>query len=104
MRNFPGLAAEKMSEALASEGGGGFSHARSLPLSPFLVPDPRFTQDLEQYVLRPAARGCTMQCCISRDKRGVDKGVFPFYYLYLEAINGHSQKVPCFTNPGLAHD
>nr|KAF6268747.1 TUB like protein 2 [Myotis myotis] len=91
-RNFPGLADEKMSEALESEGGGGFDSARSSPLSSLLAPDPRLIADLEEYVLRPAVRGCTMQCCISRDKRGIDKGMFPFYYLYLEAINGHSRK------------
>ncbi|KAB0400451.1 hypothetical protein E2I00_006444, partial [Balaenoptera physalus] len=28
------------------------------------------------------------ECRISRDKRGVDKGMFPFYYLYLEAADG----------------
>lgn len=116
VRNFPGLADEKMSEALESEGGGGLGSARSSPLSSLLAPDPRLISDLEEYVLRPAVRGCTMQCCISRDKRGIDKGMFPFYYLYLEAINGHSRKVPSggggqppplrgltFTNPGLAH-
>ncbi|XP_070258222.1 tubby-related protein 2 isoform X1 [Myotis yumanensis] len=92
VRNFPGLAAEKMSEALESEGSGGFGSARSSPLSTLLSPDPRLIADLEEYVLRPAVRGCTMQCCISRDKRGIDKGMFPFYYLYLEAINGHSRK------------
>ncbi|EPQ15963.1 Tubby-related protein 2 [Myotis brandtii] len=92
VRNFPGLAAGKMSEALESEGVGGFGSARSSPLSSLLAPDPRLIADLEEYVLRPAVRGCTMQCCISRDKRGIDKGMFPFYYLYLEAINGHSRK------------
>ncbi|XP_006770029.2 PREDICTED: tubby-related protein 2 isoform X2 [Myotis davidii] len=92
VRNFPGLADEKRSEALESEGGGGFGSARSSPLSSLLAPDPGLTSDLEEYVLRPAVRGCTMQCCISRDKRGIDKGMFPFYYLYLEAINGHSRK------------
>ncbi|KAM5134760.1 tubby-related protein 2 isoform 2-T2 [Callospermophilus lateralis] len=41
-------------------------------------------EDLETYVLRPAQRGHMVQCCISRDKHGVDKGLFPIYFLYLE--------------------
>nr|XP_040134797.1 tubby-related protein 2 isoform X1 [Ictidomys tridecemlineatus] len=45
-------------------------------------------EDLETYVLRPAQRGHMVQCCISRDKHGVDKGLFPIYFLYLEAENG----------------
>ncbi|KAK1329970.1 hypothetical protein QTO34_010154 [Cnephaeus nilssonii] len=91
VRTFPGFA-DDMSEALECERGVGFSHAGSSSLSSVLAPCPRLGEDLEEYVLRPAARGCTMQCCISRDKRGVDKGLFPFYYLYLESINGHGRK------------
>ncbi|XP_054566596.1 tubby-related protein 2 isoform X2 [Eptesicus fuscus] len=91
VRTFPGFA-DDMSEALECEGSVGFSHAGSSSLSSLLAPGPRLGLDMEEYVLRPAARGCTMQCCISRDKRGVDKGLFPFYYLYLESINGHGRK------------
>uniref|UniRef100_A0A8C5ZCM9 Tubby-like protein n=1 Tax=Marmota marmota marmota TaxID=9994 RepID=A0A8C5ZCM9_MARMA len=45
-------------------------------------------EDLETYVLRPAQRGHMVQCCISRDKHGVDKGLFPIYFLYLEVEDG----------------
>ncbi|XP_072463429.1 tubby-related protein 2-like isoform X1 [Notamacropus eugenii] len=49
------------------------------------APGPTPGEDMEAYVLRPAPRGWTMQCRISRDKRGI----FPFYYLYLESPNGN---------------
>ncbi|XP_068959453.1 tubby-related protein 2 [Petaurus breviceps papuanus] len=49
---------------------------------------PRPGEDMEAYVLKPAPRSRMVQCRISRDKRGMDKGIFPFYYLYLEGPNG----------------
>uniref|UniRef100_A0A4X2KYU4 Tubby-like protein n=1 Tax=Vombatus ursinus TaxID=29139 RepID=A0A4X2KYU4_VOMUR len=52
------------------------------------APGPQPGEDMEAYVLRPAPRCRTVQCVISRDKRGVDKGIFPFYYLYLEGPDG----------------
>nr|XP_026262153.1 tubby-related protein 2 [Urocitellus parryii] len=61
------------------EGGAGL-----LPRTPGLL----LGEDLETYVLRPAQRGHMVQCCISRDKHGADKGLFPIYFLYLEAENG----------------
>ncbi|PNI29162.1 TULP2 isoform 3 [Pan troglodytes] len=39
---------------------------------------------MEAYVLRPALPGTMMQCYLTRDKHGVDKALFPLYYLYLE--------------------
>ncbi|KAH1180925.1 hypothetical protein KIL84_001859 [Mauremys mutica] len=36
----------------------------------------------------PGAPGVTVRCRISRDRKGVDKGVFPFYYLHLERDDG----------------
>ncbi|XP_016061585.1 PREDICTED: tubby-related protein 2 [Miniopterus natalensis] len=92
VRNLEGEAGEKVPEALESEGGAVLSNVGSSPLSSLLAPGPQLGEDMEAYVLRPAVRGCTVQCCISRDKRGVDKGMFPFYYLYLEAVNGHGRK------------
>ncbi|XP_069462201.1 tubby protein-like isoform X2 [Ambystoma mexicanum] len=44
--------------------------------------------DLEMFAFRPAPEGVTMQCRITRDKKGVDKGIFPTYYLYLEKDDG----------------
>nr|XP_028559238.1 tubby-related protein 2 isoform X4 [Podarcis muralis] len=44
--------------------------------------------DLEEFVLKPAPQGSTIQCRITRDRKGMDKGIFPFYYLHLEMENG----------------
>ncbi|KAF5925914.1 hypothetical protein HPG69_000405, partial [Diceros bicornis minor] len=88
VRNFAGAADEEASEAPGSKGDVGSSDVGSSPRSPPCAPGPRLGEDMEAYVLRPALRGRTVQCRISRDKRGVDKGMFPLYYLHLEAADG----------------
>ncbi|XP_068385533.1 tubby-related protein 2 isoform X3 [Eschrichtius robustus] len=88
VRNSPRAADEEVSEAPEGAGGAGNSDVGSSLRSPPCAPGPRLGEDMEAYVLRPALRGLTVQCRISRDKRGVDKGMFPFYYLYLEAADG----------------
>ncbi|XP_071388730.1 tubby-related protein 1-like [Centroberyx affinis] len=40
--------------------------------------------DLEEFVLQPAPEGVTVRCKVTRDKRGVDRGFFPMYYLHLD--------------------
>ncbi|XP_051004485.1 tubby-related protein 2 [Acomys russatus] len=52
------------------------------------TPGPRLGEDMEAYVLLPAAQEHMVQCRIVRNKHGVDKGMFPSYYLYLEAEDG----------------
>uniref|UniRef100_A0A8C9CBK9 TUB like protein 2 n=1 Tax=Phocoena sinus TaxID=42100 RepID=A0A8C9CBK9_PHOSS len=88
VRNSPWATDEEVSEAPEGADGAGNSDVRSSLCSPPRAPGPRLGEDMEAYVLRPALRGRTVQCRISRDKRGVDKGMFPFYYLYLEAADG----------------
>jgi len=39
-------------------------------------------------VLRPATQKVTMKCRITRDKKGVDRGMYPTYYLHLEREDG----------------
>ncbi|XP_054854642.1 tubby-related protein 3 [Eublepharis macularius] len=41
-------------------------------------------ENLEEFVLRPAPRGITVKCRITRDKKGMDRGLFPTYYMHLE--------------------
>lgn len=41
-------------------------------------------ENLEEFVLKPAPRGVTFKCRITRDKKGVDRGMFPTYFLHLE--------------------
>uniref|UniRef100_A0A8C5N4M4 TUB like protein 3 n=1 Tax=Leptobrachium leishanense TaxID=445787 RepID=A0A8C5N4M4_9ANUR len=40
--------------------------------------------DLKEFVLRPAPRGITIQSRITRDKKGMDRGLYPTYYMHLE--------------------
>uniref|UniRef100_A0A671T9I4 Tubby-like protein n=1 Tax=Sinocyclocheilus anshuiensis TaxID=1608454 RepID=A0A671T9I4_9TELE len=44
--------------------------------------------NLEEFVLRPAPRGVTVKCRISRDKKGMDRGLYPTYYMHLEREDG----------------
>ncbi|CAJ0929503.1 unnamed protein product [Ranitomeya imitator] len=45
---------------------------------------PQEIDDLKGFALRPAPRSLTFQCRITRDKKGVDRGLYPTYYLHLE--------------------
>ncbi|KAM7134202.1 tubby-related protein 2 [Macrochelys suwanniensis] len=62
--------------------------APSLPELAPGTPWPPRPEELERFVLRPVPPGVTVRCRISRDRKGVDKGVFPFYYLHLERDDG----------------
>uniref|UniRef100_A0AAY5EX12 TUB like protein 1b n=1 Tax=Electrophorus electricus TaxID=8005 RepID=A0AAY5EX12_ELEEL len=49
------------------------------------VPSPVIEfDDLEGFVLQPAQQGVTVKCKVTRDKRGVDRGLYPTYYLHLD--------------------
>ncbi|KAJ8259616.1 hypothetical protein GJAV_G00171490 [Gymnothorax javanicus] len=39
---------------------------------------------LEEFVLQPAQQGITVKCKVTRDKRGMDRGLYPTYYLHLD--------------------
>ncbi|OWK03600.1 hypothetical protein Celaphus_00013870 [Cervus elaphus hippelaphus] len=41
-------------------------------------------EDLEGFAYSPAPRGVTVKCRITRDKKGMDRGLFPTYYMHLE--------------------
>ncbi|XP_045065656.1 tubby-related protein 3 isoform X2 [Coregonus clupeaformis] len=42
----------------------------------------------EQFVVRPAPRGVTVKCRITRDKKGMDRGLYPTYFMHLEREDG----------------
>ncbi|XP_051885479.1 tubby protein homolog isoform X1 [Pristis pectinata] len=44
--------------------------------------------DLEEFGVRPAPQGITIKCRITRDKKGMDRGMYPTYYLHLERDDG----------------
>ncbi|XP_072510127.1 tubby-related protein 3 isoform X2 [Notamacropus eugenii] len=41
-------------------------------------------ENLEDFAFRPAPRGITVKCRITRDKKGMDRGLYPTYYMHLE--------------------
>lgn len=46
------------------------------------------TGNIEQWVLTPGRQGVLYKCRITRDRKGMDKGIFPIYYLHLERDTG----------------
>lgn len=40
--------------------------------------------NLEDFAYSPAPRGITVKCRITRDKKGMDRGLFPTYFMHLE--------------------
>ncbi|XP_066480740.1 tubby-related protein 1 [Tiliqua scincoides] len=49
------------------------------PPSPVIEVD-----NLEEFVLQPASQGVTIKCRVTRDKKGMDRGLYPTYYLHLD--------------------
>uniref|UniRef100_A0A8C5K7N2 Tubby-like protein n=1 Tax=Jaculus jaculus TaxID=51337 RepID=A0A8C5K7N2_JACJA len=41
-------------------------------------------ENLEEFAYSPAPRGVTVRCRITRDKKGMDRGLFPTYFMHLE--------------------
>ncbi|KAM4796580.1 tubby-related protein 1 isoform 2-T2 [Rhinophrynus dorsalis] len=49
------------------------------------TPSPDIEVDnLEEFVLRPAPQGVTIKCKVTRDKKGMDRGLYPTYYVHLD--------------------
>ncbi|KAM8868293.1 tubby-related protein 3-like [Synchiropus picturatus] len=49
------------------------------------APSPEIEFDnLEKFVLEPAPQGVTVKCRVTRDQRGMDKSLYPLYYLHLD--------------------
>ncbi len=44
--------------------------------------------NLAEFVKTPVAVGFEVKCRISRDKRGVDRGIFPTYFMHMEINSG----------------
>lgn len=49
--------------------------------------------NLDAFVLEPAAQGIHFKCRITRDKKGMDRGLYPTYYLHLDKGNGSKVKL-----------
>lgn len=51
--------------------------------------------NIEQFVLQPANKKMHYKCRITRDRKGMDRGFYPTYFLHLERDYG--KKVRLFT-------
>ena len=79
-----------------SHGGGGLALSGLLfhPQEVASAPTPPVNEpaidvdDLEEFSLRPAPQGVRVKCRITRDKKGMDRGMYPTYYLHLEREDG----------------
>jgi len=45
-------------------------------------------ENLDTFVLEPAPQGATVKCRITRDRKGMDRGLFPTYFLHMEREDG----------------
>lgn len=43
---------------------------------------------IDNWVMEPAGQGIIYKCRITRDRKGMDRGLFPIYYLHLEKDYG----------------
>ena len=59
--------------------------AMDLELPLVLQPSSR---ELEEFVFKPCPERHTIKCRITRDKKGVDRGMFPTYFLHFERDDG----------------
>uniref|UniRef100_A0A8C6CV38 Tubby-like protein n=1 Tax=Moschus moschiferus TaxID=68415 RepID=A0A8C6CV38_MOSMO len=41
-------------------------------------------EEPQEFVLRPAPQGRTVRCRLTRDKKGMDRGLYPSYFLHLD--------------------
>ena len=62
------------------------STVASLGLS--MLPGGGEIENLSDFVLRPAPEGQTVKCRVTREKRGMERSVYPAYYLFLEREEG----------------
>ncbi|XP_068162994.1 tubby-related protein 3 isoform X2 [Antennarius striatus] len=60
----------------------------STPGSPTADSVPMDVANLEEFVCQPAPRGATVKCRISRDKKGMDRGLYPTYFMHMEREDG----------------
>lgn len=46
------------------------------------------SENIQEFVFKPAPQNLTLKCRITRDKRGMDKGMYPSYFMHLEKEDG----------------
>ncbi|XP_037916647.1 protein king tubby isoform X3 [Hermetia illucens] len=68
------------------DSGAGDASRNSLPPSNDFDGD--IVGQIENFVMQPAQQGLLYKCRITRDRKGMDRGLFPIYYLHLERDYG----------------
>ncbi|ELW69501.1 Tubby-related protein 1 [Tupaia chinensis] len=58
------------------------------PSPPVEVDDPR------EFVLQPAPQDRTVRCRLTRDKKGMDRGMYPSYFLHLDTEKKKEERAP----------
>ncbi|XP_041113108.1 tubby-related protein 3-like isoform X3 [Polyodon spathula] len=61
---------------------------RDAPTSPQADGSSIEVENLEEFSMRPAPRSITIKCRITRDKKGMDRGLYPTYFMHLEKDDG----------------
>ncbi|XP_074476534.1 uncharacterized protein LOC141758781 [Sebastes fasciatus] len=80
--------AEKTTPSLASLNSNYRENSSSDSESNERSTSPMSVEDLEKFACRPAPRDVTIQCRVTRDRRGMEKGIYPTYYLHMEKEDG----------------
>jgi len=58
--------------------------------------------NIEQFVMQPAGQGFLIKCRITRDRKGMDRGLYPTYYMHLERDDGRKVSSQLLSKGGLA--
>jgi len=45
-------------------------------------------ENLSEFVLEPGPEDCLVKCRITRNNKGIDRGIFPTYFLHIDQDNG----------------
>lgn len=72
----------------SGDGGGGTASASASGAAANNEPEGEIIGQAEKWVSQPSAQGCLYKCRITRDRKGMDRGMFPLYYLHLERDYG----------------
>lgn len=80
------LAGSKQIAAPVTPAVNGSSNGSNALRSPDVEGD--MTGQVEQFVMLPAQQGVLYKCRIARDRKGMDRGFYPIYYLHLERDYG----------------
>jgi len=58
--------------------------------------------NIEQFVLQPANKKMYYKCRITRDRKGMDRGLYPTYFLHLERDYGKKVRLfICLFRPSI---